>query len=111
MAFFGNLMNNYFYGKQGKGDFTLEQLPQNRRQLFGEVLKVRWSALFGVNLLYMVVWIPAIIWSLLNFLTLYNMLGGEIAATADDIAGLMATYLLIMAPCVAITGPFNAGVT
>ena len=111
MAFFGNLMNNYFYGKQGKGDFTLEQLPQNRRQLFGEVLKVRWSSMFGVNLLYMIIWLPAIAWTLLNLVTMYNMLGGEIASTAEDFSGLIATWLLILFPCVAITGPFNAGVT
>ena len=112
MAFFGNLMNNYFYGKQGKGDFTLEQLPQNRRQLFGEVLKVRWSAMFGVNLLYMIRWIPAIAWSFLNLVTLYNMLAAEAGTfTADDVNGLIATWLLILVPCVTITGPFNAGVT
>ena len=107
-----NMMNNYFYGKQGKGDFTLENLPQNRRQLFGEVLKVRWSAMFGVNLLYMVIWIPAIVWSILNLVTLYSMLSAETGTfTGDDIIGMFTTYLLIMIPCVAITGPFNAGVT
>ena len=36
-----DLMNNYFYGKQGKGDYTVADMPQNRRALFGEVLKVR----------------------------------------------------------------------
>ena len=40
MAFFGNLMNNYFYGKSGKGDYRVEDMPQNRRQLFGAVLDV-----------------------------------------------------------------------
>ena len=59
---FKNLMNNYFYGKQGQGDFTVANLPQNRRQLFGDILKVRWSSLFGVNLLYLIIWIPAIAW-------------------------------------------------
>lgn len=109
---FRNIMNNYFYGKQGKADFTLENLPQNRRQLFGEVLKVRWSAMFGVNLLYMVIWLPAIIWTMLNLVTLYTMLSDTAGTfTGDDILGMFATYLLIMIPCVAITGPFNAGVT
>lgn len=109
---FRDLMNNYFYGKQGKGDFTLENLPQNRFQLFGEVLKVRWSGLFGVNLLYMVFWIPAIVWTGLNLITLYNMLGAEAGTyTAGDISGLITTWLMILAPCIAITGPFNAGVT
>ncbi len=106
-----NLMNNYFYGKQGKGDFTIENLPQNRRQLFGEVLKVRWSAMFGVNLLYMIIWIPAIIWTFLNVVTLYSMLTVETGIDMDGVSSLIATYLLLMVPCVTITGPFNAGVT
>ena len=109
---FRDLMNNYFYGKQGKGDFTIENLPQNRRQLFREVLKVRWSALFGVNLLYMIFWIPAILWTFLNVITLYTLLTAEeSAAGAADVVGLMSTWLLILAPCIAVTGPFNAGVT
>ena len=106
-----NLMNNYFYGTQGKGDFTIENLPQNRRQLFGEVLKVRWSAMFGVNLLYMIIWIPAIIWTFLNVVTLYSMLTVETGIDMDGVSSLIATYLLLMVPCVTITGPFNAGVT
>lgn len=107
-----NMMNNYFYGKQGQGDFTVENLPQNRRQLFGEVLKVRWSAMFGVNLLYMVAWLPAIIWTILNLVTLYSVLTDTTGTfTANDLSSLFATYLLMMIPGVAITGPFNAGVT
>lgn len=109
---FRDLMNNYFYGKQGKGDFTIENLPQNRFQLFREVLKVRWSAMFGVNLLYMIFWIPAILWTGLNIISLYNMLQAEAGTyTANDVSSLIATWLLFLAPCVAITGPFNAGVT
>jgi len=106
-----DLMNNYFYGKQGKGDYTVADMPQNRLSLFGEVLKVRWSGLFGVNLLYMVAWIPAIIWTLMNLIALYNLLNGETPPPAEEVAGLMSTWLMIMAPCIAITGPFNAGVT
>ncbi len=103
-----NIMNNYYYGKQGKADYTIENMPQNRRQLFAEVFKVRWSALFGVNLLYMVAWIPAIIWTALNVTALLN---GIETFTSDEITGLLATWLLILAPCIAITGPFNAGVS
>ena len=103
-----DLMNNYYYGKQGKADYTIESMPQNRRQLFGEVLKVRCSALFGVNLLYMIAWIPAIIWTGLNITALYN---GVETLSGQQISGLIATWLLIMIPCIAITGPFNAGVS
>lgn len=105
---FRDLMNNYYYGKQGKADYTIESMPQNRRQLFGEVLKVRWSALFGVNLLYMIAWIPAIIWTGLNVTALLN---GAETMSGEVMSGLLSTWLLIMIPCIAITGPFNAGVS
>ena len=106
-----DLMNNYFYGKQGKGDYTVADMPKNRIALFGEVLKVRWSALFGVNLLYMIAWIPAIAWTFLNLIALYNLLNGDPNLGPDGVAGLINTWLMILAPCIAITGPFNAGVT
>ncbi len=103
-----NLMNNYFYGKQGQGDYTVANMPQNRRQLFGEVFKVRWSGLFGVNLLYMIIWIPAIAWTMLNVAAILNL-----AQNGDttELPSLINTWLLILVPCVAITGPFDAGVT
>ena len=106
---FKNLMNNYFYGKQGQGDFTVANLPQNRRQLFRDVFRVRWSSLFGVNLLYLIFWIPAIAWCFLNVFTLFSMLNGNPDMT--QVQGLYSMWLLILAPCIAITGPFNAGVT
>ena len=103
MSFFGNIMNNYFYGKSGKGDYRIEDMPQNRRQLFGAVLKTRWSALVGVNLLYVLFWLPAAAWTILNYFTL--------AAGTTDVAGLFSTYLLILIPLIAMTGPFTAGAT
>ena len=103
MAFFGNLMNNYFYGKSGKGDYRVEDMPQNRRQLFGAVLKVRWSALVGVNLLQVLFWLPAAAWTILNYITLVS--------GAGDPVNLLSTYLLILIPLIAITGPFTAGAT
>ena len=105
---FRDLMNNYYYGKQGKADYTVENMPQTRLQLFGEVLKVRWSALFGVNLLYMIAWIPAIVWTVINALALVNLPEG---GTVDQMTGLVFTWLMVMIPCIAITGPFNAGVS
>ncbi|MBQ6374426.1 MAG: DUF624 domain-containing protein [Clostridia bacterium] len=102
-----DLMNNYFYGKQGKADFTLADLPQNRRQLFATVLKVRWSQMVGVNLLYLVIWIPAILWTMMNMSILFNL--AEDARSGAP--GIIMTWLLILWPCIAITGPFNAGVS
>ncbi|MBQ8556366.1 MAG: DUF624 domain-containing protein [Clostridia bacterium] len=55
---FGKFMNNYYYGKSGKGDYTPEDLPKNRWQLFMEMLRVRLSALCRMNLIYMLAWLP-----------------------------------------------------
>ena len=58
---FDKLMNNYYYGKAGKGDLTPDDLPSNRWQLFLETLRVRFSALVRLNLMYLVVFIPLLI--------------------------------------------------
>ena len=55
---FGRMMNNYYYGKSGKGDFRKEDLPETRSQLFRDTLRTRLSALCRLNLLYMLVWLP-----------------------------------------------------
>ena len=38
-SMFGKMMNNFYYGKSGKGDFRKEDLPKNRWQLFWEMLR------------------------------------------------------------------------
>lgn len=106
MGLFGNMMNNYFYGKAGKGDYRIEDMPQNRFQLFGEVLKVRWSAMMGVNLLYIVSWLPAAAWTIINLM----MLTSADSGAASNLAGYLSMYLLVLAPCIALTGPFSAGI-
>ena len=58
---FGKLMNSFYYGKSGKGDYRKEDLPKNRWQLFFEMLRIRFSALIRLNLMYMIVWLPAMI--------------------------------------------------
>lgn len=113
----GNFFNSFYYGKAGKGDFNPENLPTNRVQLFFEMLRVRWSALMRLNLLYILFWIPAILWSLLNLMTADNVLAmaeaGEILESdvGPQLIGLVRTWLLFLFPCIAITGPATAGVS
>jgi len=80
----GGLMNNYFYGKAGKGDYTVEQMPTTRKQLFFTTLRVRLSSMMGLNLLHVLFVLPLIAWVFLSFQTvmLYSsdeayLLGGE----------------------------------
>ncbi len=123
---FGKMMNRYYYGKSGKGDYTKEDLPQTRWQLFWEMLRVRFSALMRLNLMYAVAWMPAIIViarGLLMWLTALNNLAelqeqyaqdaAMLAQLTQDYTGgvqamLMQTLLLLF-PAIAITGPFTAG--
>ena len=64
---FGRMMNNYYYGKSGKGDFRKEDLPQTRRQLFTDTLKTRLSGLCRINLLYMLIFLPAMLLLMFSF--------------------------------------------
>ena len=57
---FGKMMNNFYYGKSGKGDFNKEDLPSNRFQLFWEMLRVRFSGLFRLNLIAVLAFVPLI---------------------------------------------------
>lgn len=103
--------NNYFYGKPGRRDFTEADLPQTRLQLFRDVLRVRWSALTGMNLLYLLCWIPTVIWTFLNLIQ-FNQLGASASEPfGESLAQLLFTYLLIQFPLTALTGPFNMGVS
>ena len=58
---FKKLMNSYYFGKAGKSDLTPEDLPETRWQLFLETFRTHFSMLFRLNLMYVVVWIPALI--------------------------------------------------
>ena len=159
---FGKFMNNYYYGKSGKGDYNPEDLPKTRMQLFWEMLRTRMSALCRLNLVYVLPWLPTLIvlgmfytntTSVLNYpyqvdalLMQINagqqMEDGSVQVTLQDgstevytaqdivqlreldaipdeeIAAESAQYiqsqllltLLLLVPCIFITGPWTAGV-
>ena len=141
---FGRLMKNYYYGKSGQGDFRKDDMPETRMQLFWDTLKTRLSGLCRLNLLYMLIWIPAMVIILLcagriytdlnqvmviqendyaGYVQLvqesgseatiteeqYNELKGETLDIPAYLEGSVFTMLLYLFPCIAITGPFTAG--
>ena len=73
-------MNNYYYGKSGKGDFRKEDLPENRWQLFWDMLRTRLSALCRLNMMYAVIWLPAMIVTLVIFTSSISSLNTILAA-------------------------------
>ena len=121
---FGKFMNNYYYGKSGKGDYNPEDLPRTRWQLFWEMLRVRMSALCRLNLIYVMSWIPTMI--VLGMLAGYVLTMGaapvQVEMTEEETLAMLDTQmgqqpsmlnmtLLLLIPCIAITGPWTAGVS
>ncbi len=108
---FRDFFNHYFYGKPGQRDYTEADLPKNRLELFGTVLRVRLGSMVGLNLVYLICWLPAIGWSFLNLLQFWH---GSLLAPENFgayLESLLFTYFLILAPLIAITGPFNVGIS
>jgi len=126
---FGKLINSYLYGKSGKGDYTKDDLPQTRGQLFKEMLRVRLSGLTRLNMLYMLSWLPAMLIIVYHLILVYTALSGMADASAqyaegtileadltqqmqsgiDAIKSIAMFCLLMLVPAITITGPFTPG--
>ena len=126
---FGKLINSYLYGKSGKGDYTRDDLPQTRNQLFREMLRVRLSGLTRLNLMYMLSWLPAMIVIAYHLILIYSALTGMAEASlqlsegtilqseldlqlqtgTETIKSIVMFGLLMLIPAITITGPFTPG--
>ena len=80
------------------------------------MLRIRFSALMRLNLMYMVVWLPAMIVLMIAAMSALTLLG-EAATTeemmqsfSETIGSVVMSTLLLLVPCIAITGPCTAGV-
>ena len=82
MSFFSKFFGAGRFERAPRRDFRPEDLPDTRVKLFFDALGIRWSAMVGQNLLYLLFWLPAILWSGVNLLTLVQMLA-DAPAGAD----------------------------
>lgn len=103
------LFNTYFYGKAGQGDYTVEQMPKNRLELFFTALKGQFGKLCQLNLLYDLFCLPMFFWVYLNYqlLNTYAADTGSIAGFVQD--GYLSSFLIGMVPCLIIMGLGSAG--
>ena len=62
----GNFFNRMYYGKAGKADFNPDDLPTSRVSLFFQMLRIYWGQLVKLNLLYVLFYLPAIVWTFMN---------------------------------------------
>ena len=97
------MMNNFYYGKAGQADFTPEQLPANRVQLFFSMFRIRFSGLIGMNLLYLLFALPAILWTVFNLMAIngaaavYSDAGeliNQVNLTKDELLAYVTTGTL-----------------
>lgn len=123
---FGKMLNNYYYGKSGKGDYNKENLPRNRWQLFWEMLRVRFTGLFRLNVIAIIAFLPMmyvlsrLVSNLFTLMNLYMTVQQDMAAATPEmlniyenfgsaIQGVLFLSFLWLIPCIAITGPVQAG--
>jgi len=122
---FGKLMNNYYYGKSGKGDYQRDDLPRNRWQLFWEMLRIRLAGLFRLNLMTALIFVPLMYVLMVMVNTLFAHLVGISEALSNpemteaakalvqdspqQIYSILFSGLVMAIPTIAITGPVQAG--
>lgn len=106
------LFDRFYYGKAGKADYTEDDLPANRFQLFWQVLRVRFWSLIRLNLIQVVFWLPMLgltLMTLMGAMSVANeLLEQGSADIANQMLGLLSTYCVLLIPCILITGPSSA---
>ena len=103
-----SFMNNYYYGKAGKADFTEDQLPSNRFELFFTTLRLHISGLIGMNLLYLLFALPAVIWTVKNVDILLYIASEQ--QEPGSAIGYISIYLIGMIPCIGLIGVGLSGI-
>lgn len=81
--------------------------PKNHRELFLCVLSDQLFSMIPLNLLYMLFWLPAVIWTVACGLQAAACL--ESNAITEAI-GFCNSWVLGLIPCLALTGPARAGI-
>ena len=109
---FRDLLNRWFYGKEGKADFTEDMLPDTRPALFADMLRAHASGMIALNFLYVLFCLPGILW------TFYSMMVSIAAYSAAREAGgafslvgsgYLFTWMIGMIPCMTVAGAGSTG--
>ena len=91
---FGKMLNNYYYGKSGKGDYNKENLPRNRWQLFWEMLRVRFTGLFRLNVIAIIAFLPMmyvlsrLVSNLFTLMNLYMTVQQDMVAATPEMLNI-----------------------
>lgn len=109
----GKWFNKLINGNPDKKDFSKADLPDNRFDQFFDVIKIRFTGLLTVNLLYLLFLLPILLFAVWVFIIgLPEM--SEILQWSDEdkfqqFISWLNTFLLICIPLYTVTGPAKAG--
>lgn len=102
----GNFFNRMYYGKD-KGDYTKDDLPDNRWALFFSMLKLNFGKLVGLNLLFLLFFLPMYFWIVqMNIPLMAQYM--EAGQAYDEVLLIMIWGMI---PCFLILGPGVVGMT
>jgi uncharacterized membrane protein YesL len=119
---FKGFFNRMYQGNPNKPDLDPDDMPKNKFELFFTTLGLRFGDLIKLNLLFVVMLLPIILWTWLHVTVLMNSLMGsgltdELARMPTDAEsaassfGILSIYLLGMLVFLPLAGPPLAGLT
>ena len=103
-----NLFNR-FYNQNSNRAYRPEDKPETRGELLKLVLKDHFFSLMPLNFIMLGICLPAIVWGITGFFYILQALGPD--GTFADFITLARTWVLILIPCIAITGPVSCAMS
>lgn len=110
----GKWLNKFINGDPKKKDFTKEDLPDNRFDQYFDIIKIRFTGLLTVNLLYVMFLVPLLLFALWIFvfglpqLQVINPDASD-AELFEQLIEWVNSFLLLAIPLYTISGPAKAG--
>ena len=98
---------NLILGNPDKPDYSPEDMPHNRLELFKTVLSVRRHNLFPLSLLLSLSYLPALLWIGYTVIQLIAIVDFSPLKSPQALQAIAFPFLLILAPLIAITCPFR----
>lgn len=104
-------MNFYqkFYNRVSNRGYSSHDKPETRSELLKLVLKDHFFALMPLNFIMLGICLPAIVWGITGFFYILQALGPD--GTFADFISLARTWVLILIPCIALTGPVSCAMS
>jgi len=92
-----------FYNQSSGRAYSPEDKPETRGELLKLVLRDHFFSLMPMNFVLLGICLPAVVWGITGFFYILQDLGAS--GTIVDFLSLSRTWVLILIPCIAITGP------